>query len=131
MEPDTGLRVIVEVEIDYLELLPFYLSLRADPCSIVRHFSLKSAAKICLCNAAWTNGMIGGIPGVLTATLATSDHVALVVPEELQHTCPVPAKILLRRKDVLINSANRLMNYAKLCVTSVATKCNSKRCVTV
>ena len=75
--------------------------------------------------------MIGGIPAVLTATLATSAHVTLVVPEELQHTCPVPAKILLRRKDILINSANRSMNYVKPCVTSVATKNNSKRCVTV
>ena len=113
MERDARHRVIVEVEIDYLELLPFYLSSRADPCSVARHFSLKSAAKICLCNAAWTNGMIGGIPGVLTATLAISAHVVLVVPEELQHTCPVPAKILLRRKDILINSANKSINCAK------------------
>ena len=92
MEPDAGHQVIVEVEIDYLELLPFYLSSRADPSSVARHFSLKSAAKICLCNAAWTNGMIGGIPGVLTATLATSAHVALVVPEGCNTLVPYPPR---------------------------------------
>ena len=128
--------VIIEAEVDYLELLlctlrypftcPHVLLLVALRKLTARHFGLKSAAKVCLCNAAWTNSTIGGIPGMLDQY-----HVALAVPAELQRTCPVPVKILLRRKDILISSVNRSMNYAKLCVIIVATKNSSKRCVTV
>ena len=67
---------------------------------------------------------------MLTVMLATFVHAALVAVG-LCRTGPVPVKTLLKRKDILINSANKSMNCAKPFVTSVVTKSSSKRYVTV